>query len=419
MIYVVVFAVLILALITRRIGGSWFFPPAIYSLYWALIMLASRFPIVSKGDLTPEAMLVFLAGAYCFAIGGIFPIALTKPIRAAPTRLSEKRIRVAQIVIIASSAILIIMVPFFVRSIQQLANALRIDSFAIGSRYILGLPDHGGIPRIFRSWTSLTVILAFCAAWQYHGSPRDRLTLGAAVIAPLTMNILTFGRTPVFMLVIGVLAILLLRKEIGTAKAAVIFLCTLLIFFGMGVALKKGPKVNAGESTFSASISNLAVHHLSGPVGFGQVMDNPELVGEKGLSLRFFTQMLNSFGYKDTLPDNVLGYIGSDLGNVYTWYFAYWLDGRWLGVVLFSLLGGFISSLVYLFALRGNFMAGVAWGLVTSAILDSAVIDLLFGSAVPWLLIAITGWLLYRARIALFPTRRRSSKVSNALPAKL
>ncbi len=412
MIFIVIVLIFVLAFIARRIGHSWFFPPAVYALYWALILLGSILPVISKGELTADSLAVYLLGVYGFAIGGMIPLFFVRKGRAAITRVSEKRVRSVQAVIVGFSLVLVIMVPFFVRSIQQMANALRIDNFAIGSRFILGLPDQGGIPRIFRSWTSLAVILAYYAAWQYRGSNRDKLTLTAAVVAPLIMNILTFGRTPVFMLVVGVLAILVLRSRISLAKASLAFFLTLLISFGIGVALKKGPEYRVGESPFWASMNNLTVHHLGGPVAFGQVMNNPEVVGERGLSLRFFTQALNSVGIRETLPNNVLDYIGSDLGNVYTWYFAYWLDGSWLGVVLFSILSGFVSSLVYLLARRGNFVAGAAWGLVISAILDSAVIDLLFGSAIPWLLILTAGAVLYYFRVPHFPRRKRSPAYS-------
>jgi oligosaccharide repeat unit polymerase len=418
MIFVVILAILILTIICRRIGRSWFFPPVIYSLYWAFIMLGTILPVLSKGKLTADSMLVFLLGAYCYAAGGIMALAVIRPSSTVSRKISESRIRSIQTIIIGFSTILLVMVPLFVKSIQQLANSLRIESFAIGSRFILGLPDQGGISRIFRSSTSLAVVLAYYAAWQYRGFRRDKITLVMAVVAPLIMNILTFGRTPIFMLIIGVLAILLFRKRIDKARALAIFLFTLYISFNIGVALKKGPEGGLGESPFLASINNLTVHHLGGPVAFGQVMESPELVGERGLSLRFFTQTLNSFGLKNTVPNNVLDYIGGDLGNVYTWYFAYWLDAGWLGIIVFSVIGGFVSGIVYLFARRASFLAGAAWGLVISAILDSAVIDLLFGSAVPWLLIGFVGVLLYYFRPLQFSRKKRSRTSSKVNPGR-
>ncbi len=113
-----------------------------------------------------------------------------------------------------------------------------------------------------------------------------------------------------------------------------------------------------------------------------------------GLSLRFFTQAASSFGADITLPNIVLGYFSDVLGNIYTIYFAYWLDWGWWGILIISFIMGSLCTAVYRFARMGNPAAGVAFGLVTGSILNSATGDGIFGSSVPWLLIlSVVGFL--------------------------
>jgi oligosaccharide repeat unit polymerase len=392
-------ALLILSYICRRIGSSWLFPPSMYALYWGIVLVASTIITIGTNRLTAEATQVFLVGAYCFALGGIIALGVVGSSRKSSIEISNKRKRIVRIIIVAFALGVVVLVPFFINAIRQIANSLRIDSFAMGSRFVLGLPDRGGISRVFRAFTSVAGVLAYYAAWQYSGSRRDRITLGIAIIAPLAMHTITFARTPIFTLIVGVLAILTLRGRIRRTKIVIVLLLALILSLGMGAALNKGPEFGSGDSPIMAIVRNLATYYVGGPIGFGQVMDVGELVGQKGISLRFFTQALNSLGAKIDIPSNVLGYAGGDIGNVYTIYFAYWLDWGWLGIIIFSILAGLVSSTVYLLARRGNCIAGAAFGLVMSSLLDSAAVDILFGSAIPWLLIGMVGWILFYVQL--------------------
>ena len=383
------------------IGGTWFFPPAMYALYWAGVVACSA--VIQFGDysMTVDALTVFLGGSMFFAIGGITAmrsISGEKP--QEPMSLLRKRF--IQNCIVVYNVGLLSLVPLFFVTLKNLEGILGIDEFAVAARVALGESDRIGIPRYFLSLTSLGGIMAYCAAWLYDGKRRDKIILGLSVAAPLMMNVLTFARTPIYMLLVGVMAILMFRNTIRKRTVVVYALLGLSLGIFMGSVLGKGPEFNAGNNFLYSIVEKVAVYIVGGPVGFGYVMETPTSVSEIGLSLRFFTQAASSFGMDITLPHNVLGEFSDILGNVYTIYFAYWLDWGWWGVIVISLIMGYLCTAVYVFARLGNPVAGVAFGLVAGSMLNSAIGDGIFGSSIPWLLILTVVGFLWNVPIVSF-----------------
>ena len=384
---------LFLAVLSYRAAHSWFFPPALFSIYWAMVIGVLAFVRYGGNTLSLDALLVFFAGCLVFSVGGWVAV-LSLGTGGRVWRVEVRRKRFVQLCIIAYSAGLLALTPFFANAIYWAGSSLDIENLAVSARTTLGESDRGGIPRYFLSLTSVGSVLAYIAAWLYDGSRRDKGILSLAVLAPLAMSVLTFARSPVFALVAGVLAITVFRGTIRmkTALWAVAFGIVLAVT--MGVTLGKGPAFEPGVSPVLAVAENVAMYFLGGPAGFAQVMGAPAAVGEPGLSLRFFTQLAWSLGADIALPANVTGYYREGMGNVYTIYFAYWLDGGWWGVVVMSFLAGALCTSVYVFARRGNPVAGKAFGLVTGSILTSTIGDGIFGSSVPWLLfLAVVGLL--------------------------
>jgi oligosaccharide repeat unit polymerase len=217
--------------------------------------------------------------------------------------------------------------------------------------------------------------------------------------------------------VLGAGSILFFRRMIPTWFAIVGVIALLAGGIALGSALGKGLESSGGSSLIGSIAENIGIYFVGGPVGFAHIMDRPEYVGEYGLSLRIFTQALHSFGFNITLPHNILGYDRLELGNVYTMYFAYWLDWRWAGVIAIGCAYGAVSTWLYVHARRGNPIAGVGMGLVFPSIINSATGDGLFFSSIPWLLIAVIVGSLWKApapRWLSMPLRRRDRAAAGA-----
>lgn len=385
-----------LAFTARRLAGSWFFPPALFAGAWAGFILASLAVQFGYLTLTPSAILVFVVGAVVFVVAGTVAWAWAGSGEAAQ-EIAPVRGRVIRWVVLTYSAMLVVFAPIFLHTIRDLLLEMNLEELAVGARTVFSGEQANLVPHYFQSVSSVGTILTLLMAWLYDGSWRDRMLLGFSLASTLAMLVLTFSRTPLFFLVIGAGGLLLFRGRITRATAG-LGVC-LLVAGGviMGSLLGKGPDYVGHASRFEAVAQNLGIYFVGGPIGFGEVMDHPTGVGESGLSLRFFTQALQSLGYPITLPNNVLDVYRAELGNVYTFYFAYWLDWGWAGVLFIAAVAGVFSTLLYCWSRRGNPIAGVGFGITLPALINSATGDSLFGSSVPWILTALVVGVLWKA----------------------
>ena len=70
MTFLIILSMLVMAILSYRIARSWFFPPALYALYWSVIVLASIFVKYGNHTLSIYSLFVFLTGCILFSIGG-------------------------------------------------------------------------------------------------------------------------------------------------------------------------------------------------------------------------------------------------------------------------------------------------------------------------------------------------------------
>jgi oligosaccharide repeat unit polymerase len=391
----VALAMLSLGVVAWLQSRSLLSPAVVYAVYWGFVVASSGFVAFGDHRLSEAALLVFLLGAAAFTAGAATVHAAWRPRLRSPERLSVGRKRVVQNVMFAYSIGLLMLLPSFVASIRAAGAALQIDDFSTAARMALSLADRGGVPHYFQSATSVGAFFSFYAAWVYEGGTRDKLALGAATLATLVMSAATFARSPVVALLLGVLAILALRRHVSSGAVAVSFLTTLILALAIGSVLNKGPDFGGGTSTARAIAQNLGVYFVGGPLGFSEVMRDPGLVGQPGLSLRFFIPFAGWLGWTPTVPENVLDYLTTDLGNVYTFYYPYWFDAGWVGVVACAFVAGVVSTMIFLAARSGYAVAGAAYGYILGAVATSAVGDGFFSSPTPWILLVGLGWVLW------------------------
>jgi oligosaccharide repeat unit polymerase len=420
--FIILAALLLVALgvLGRRVGDSWLFPPACFGITWAGYLVYGL--LVSFGDLrlTPSSLVVFVVGAAMVLVSSMLVWIrwrLPPSVHPTPVVIAPDRGILMRRVVIAYSVGLFLVLPSFIGEIRSAMLELDIEDFAVAGRTIRTGEGIDLVPRFYQSLISVGSVLTLLMAWIYDGRRRDRWLFALSLASTLALLIPTFGRTPIFVLVLGAGSILFFRRMIPTWFAIVGVVALLAGGIAIGSALGKG-LASSGSSSLIASVAeNIGIYFVGGPVGFAHVMERPESVGEHGLSLRIFTQALQSFGFDITLPHNILGYDRMELGNVYTMYFAYWLDWRWVGVIVVGFGYGAVATWLYTHARRGNPIAGVGMGLVFPSIINSATGDGMFASSIPWLLIAVivgSLWKLPVPRWVTSPMRRRDRAAAGA-----
>lgn len=380
-------ALLALGFVAREIGGRWIYPPALFAFSWSFCLGAGLFLRFGGLRFSSDALLVFaIGGVLAVASGVTTTLLLRRPEVAHARDVLPDVATSVRLLIVLLGMVLLALVPQFGGALRDAATTLGTDDFATGVRTALSL-NLDLVPRRFATAASLGTTMAYFAAAIFDGRPRDQLLLLLAVGAPLVLIIPTFARTPLIVLTVGVLGILAARRRVPWTSAGTGLGVVLAGALAMGSALGKGPE-SAGGFGVEALARNLGTYFVGGPLGFSEVMPAPSLVGEHGLGWRFVSQPLHSLGLITRIPPNVLGEVRFELGNVYTMYFAYWLDFGWAGIILISVVTGTASAALYEGALRGSLFCLAGLGILYPALLNVGVGDGLFSTATPWIILA-------------------------------
>lgn len=361
-------------------------PTALFGIIWALIIASATLIPFGTLSLKPEAISVFVVGGIAFALAGeVADLAIGDGVFAPP---SPTVMRTIQRAALAYNMALLLLVPVFISVLLQAMDTLQLDDFAVAARFALG-PERERlqIPHYFQSFTSLGAILALATAWTYQGSRADRIALALSIPGPLAMSVLTFARSPVVSLLVSVAMVLAIRGRVSRRSLLTGVCLTLVLALVMGSLLSKGPDLDAVASPAQGFARSMGLYFGGGALGFSAAMDQPYRVTEPGLAYTFITQLANWFGLVKTLPDPILGDVTAELGNVYTFYFSYWADAGWIGVILGASAAGFATNTLYLLARRQSLLACVAFGVAAQTLFLQGTADPLFGSSVPWLLI--------------------------------
>lgn len=383
-------ALIAIAVCTRQLERSWLFPPTLFCLVWGGVLISTA--ALRYGDLrvTSPALLIFLLGALVLTVSSActFAIANDRVRVAAP--LTPAQLSFATRAILVFNLGLVVVIPSFAGTLARAASDLGIENLAAGARLALGgYSDLVVIPHWYQSVATLGAVLACFAAWMYDGTRRGRWILGLSLPGPFIMAGLTFARSPVIALAIGVLTILAIRRTVRFAAIGTATMLAVGVAVGMGAILEKGPSSVGGESFLHAVAQNVGLYFTGGILGFSAILDQPYSVGEPGLMTLGFVQLANWFGAGLPIPHNILGYVSEDVGNVYTAYFGYWADGGWTGVCLYAACVGVFSTFLYIRARRGYPIAGVAFGTCVFGLIFSTTADQFFGSFIPWIIVAV------------------------------
>lgn len=388
-------------------------PTALFGMMWFFIIASASVIPFGTHMLRPEAIEVFVVGGCAFVLASKLAdaaFATTSDLAITPNVKG-----IVQVVAAVYNLALLALIPFFVAELLRAMDVLQLDNFAIAARIALG-PEREQlqVPHFYQSMTSVGSILALACASTYAGRTRDKIALGLSIPGPLALAVLTFSRSPVVSLLVGICMVLAVRGQISRWSSLVLLAGGLIVAVAMGLLLNKGPDPDIYDSPLQGLAHNIGLYLGGGALGFSAVMDQPFRVTEPGQAYTFFTQLLHWIGLVDTLPDPIMGDISSDLGNVYTYYLAYWADGGWFGIVAIAATTGFVGTSLYRLARRGSLLASVGYGMAAYGVLLEGTNDTLFASSVPWILMLfgvggpqVLGELLTRRPVvAHFPERR-------------
>lgn len=336
------------------VGKNLFYPPAIFTLIWTIVILSyvlflSNHTTSSAFFLETKTLFVFLIGEILFSISGLLTY---KHQSVAITSVKfELKHKLDHWLFI----ILIIMLPVYIKAIINVVDNSKLANvnfyLALRHEYVnngvnLGFLDYLNTISVF-SFAFLQYKLNFLT--ENKKSNRRTLYKILFYITVFTYAFLSTGRTYFVLLLSIYLSVKVIAKSIKKYHIITASVLFLIIFIANAFILGKGASVDDSASENVTSIfENFTIYFLGGAYGFDSSVKSG-FVYEYGENVfRFFITVAHSFGLTDTKPKElVMPYITNPIiSNVYTLYYNYFKDFGFLGL-LFNLIWGFVHTTFY------------------------------------------------------------------------
>ena len=396
----------LLAAVNFRVRRSLFYPPVLYSAWWAILLLV----LWLSGDifypLSPRTLAVYILGAMAFSLGSL--LRLVSDTSDAPAcAVSEAQDRAANRFLLLSALVLLVAFPFYWQRLQGLRAASLYPDFwrAVRQQTSSGLPDDNALGS-FKYLLGAASFMAMVAVYQNDGSRRARIRTAVIVAITLLYHLLTAGRLGAMTTLFGVLVVSRMRSgRIHWKSWCIGALLLAIVFTAPAVLLNKGgdPSKGLGENV-SGVLGSLRHYTVSGLVAFNDVVDDASVL-PRWLSFRFFFALGHNVGLDVDVPPIILPFAATPTpSNIYTIYASYFADFGWAGVGVLMCLHGLIVTMLYQAAVRGRPEAVILFGFAVSNLVVSAATDgFLVGfsywiQAVVWTLVVYRWPLLARSR---------------------
>lgn len=399
----------LLALVNRRVGASWLYPPAIFAAVWCALLLGLTISGSVFYAVSEATYCVYLIGAICFSAGGFLPILRmpdAKSLRRLRTRSTSNR--AAMNAVKAAVVALVVCFPWYWSFLQDLGMTSGYNNIWIAVRArIVALSDTQWTEPaarwdsvLFSNLVTFAGLLALIAVVEEGTTKRERLLVKIQVLIALIYTVLTASTAGAASLLGGILGIRSLKKgRLRLSEAILTLTVFLLVFATIAVILGKGrikPSASFSDNIGPAT-EVVEWYTFGGLVAFDRVVQDPSSITASWSVSRFFLLTANKLGATFDVPSLNAEYTAIASGmstNVYTMYFSYFRDYGWLGIVIFPGVLGLVLTWIYSRAKAGSREAMLLYGMTFSGIVLSgfnegfflALNTLLKGSVVAWLL---------------------------------
>ncbi len=343
-----------------RLSGDALFPASVFTFVWAfcitaLWVLGDVFYAI--GDFT---LLLYLLGAVMFTLGSLIALTGTgiDPAPVVPfTDEQHWRIRrVLEVLLIACAVALplylgVVWAEIDFTNPQSLTRLRNMDLNAEIER--------GPLEIILSNFVVLSLFVAYAYAhlhrtafdlkWQYRLSVLLFIIYGSAlankgnaILLVLTVLVIEFKKA----------GSINFRKLAGIVGFVFGFFLLGLFYVNFSYL-----QLEWSAETMTYLFDAVMGYAFGGVVGFDNIMKNPDQFISNHSILRFFWETANKFGANYPIPSLHADFSqvsDTQEGNVYTFYFAYYMDFGWAGVALILAFLGFLTTKFYVRARPEN-----------------------------------------------------------------
>lgn len=420
----------VLVYVNRRIGGSFLYPPVVYTTIWATLLSGVAIAESLFFAISLKTHAVYLVGAASFSAGGALYVLMDRRRRRyAPPPSLVLHASVLRIIKMAVAA-LIILAPLYWRMLQGFAqNSPYGNSWTTIRAITVRLADssyaHG--PEswsfvIFSNVVTFASLLSLIAMAEGGRSRGEWLAAAALLLATIAYSVMMATAATTASLLTACAAVISIRKRARSLDFRIVTAVVaafLIVFLFVSFAVSKGHMSHAAsfEQNAKAGAELVAWYALGGVVAFDRVVADPTSMPASWSISRFFLLTANKLGASFAIPSSIAPFTWISptmYTNVYTGYFSYYRDYGFPGVVILSALIGFVVTLIYQAAVDGWPEMAVLYGLMFSGMVLSgfgegfflALNTIIKGTLMVTLVFSIQRW-WFRRRIR--RSRRRIS----------
>lgn len=416
-------ALLVIALLNRVYAKSWKYPPAIFSAWWAFLILSLAIAGELFYRISVATIFVFIAGAISFSVGGAVALRVSRAIRAPVVGIpgAHRILRYALMALIGT-------LPIYWSYIVGLSAATGLRDFWYGVRVqAVKVSDlqATGVQKSFQATVmdnvaTLSLILALVSIERNDGSKGSRLQICVFALVAFLYLVLQAANGGVAALLLGAFGVHWIRNKRLSKRLVVSGIVFFVFIFGaVSVFVKKGnTNLNAGLlANIAPGFEVLEMYAVGGLVAFNQVVESPSSILNTWSVWRFFELTANKFGADWEIPPLGAAYTGisqSAATNVYTLYFPYFVDYGLPGTCFIMIGLGVIATVIYGKALKGTPEAVVFYGLTVSGIILSGFNEQVFAQLNMFVKVLVVSVCIYRIPILVASRQRRSGRLLDA-----
>lgn len=322
-------------------------PAVIQPCLWGLILLGSYFHQEIYFKLSEETLLLCVASALLFVCGFWFAEKRTAGRHAYTIAISKKAaLRYRNVMFV----VVIVVLPFYVRTAHSLATTGPLDDMAFNLRYSLSEGKDGPGFGILAYGVPLSLYLLLLESIFYDSKSKPRFAL-AIVIASI-FCVLSTGRTFLLALLIYMLLPLMVSGRLRTGKGmAVLTVIFLPVFYIYAVTLGKD-----GGSGLQSELEVFSIYLFGGLFAFDQLTQTIVPYGDFGAHLfRIVYAVANAFDRSVHVMPIIedYQYFGATT-NVYTVFGKAFRDFGYFGVAAYMFFIGVFHGYIYCGMKRGS-----------------------------------------------------------------
>ncbi len=404
MIWLFGFALLVMALMNFCVCKSVLFPPFVFCASWAMVIFGLETVKDVYYPVTSRTLWIYIVGAVAFSAGGLIAALLKVP--APKVETGGATPHHIQMLLGGTLILALLLLPLYWEYLMQLTGGISA-TFWKDLRMATLERENSDEPlsaplNLTVSLTPIFSILAMVSVYEFCRSGKQLFRTAALVAVALIYQLGSTARSQVLTLLLGLFSCIWFRYPKLAMKWGAIGAIAFALLFGVNqISMEKvGARADAPlVENLPKVVEGLALYSEGSLVAFETAVRNPGLIPNNWKLYRYFIRTLNKFGMDIEQPTAFLAYtsISNDVQvNVYTIYFAYYMQYGILGTIIIMAALGFIMTYIFRKASTNDPQYVLLFGSALYGILMTFFAEEFFLELGFWIKTIGLGWLIYR-----------------------